>query len=138
MLVSRMERFDAMNGRSSDRDRWGDSRLPPGMSFLDWVRRIFHEPDGHFRLFVIVVSRQPITADTNRHASFESARQWFGRTIADKLPLGLGDDPLEGMNSAALVYHFVKRSGSDPLMKDPSELRGKDHLVGAGMGRLAP
>lgn len=134
-IVTRLEKMDAY-GFPDYRYRWA-SALPPisftDFSLSDYLRALFGAPKGHYRVFVFVVSSEPVLQSGTPVAQLD-AQTWIVEG-ANRLPNQMEDLPYTREHrTTAYVYEFVQSGiGETARFNIPSDFTGKTHLKRADL-----
>jgi HEAT repeat protein len=129
VLATRIERIDK-EGKPILNARWTRDRLI-ALSLRDWVRMLFLQPVGYYRLFLFVVVKGDLES-SGAPLTMEEADNWFG--AQRELPSDLAGVDCKDHNCHMLVYHFIKEEGTPiPRLMIPSGLPGKEHLLRGGI-----
>jgi HEAT repeat protein len=127
-LATRIERIDK-DGTPILNARWTRNRLV-ALSLRDWVRMLFLQPVGYYRLFLFVVVKGDLE-NSGEPLTIDEADSWFG--VQRELPSGLAGVDCKDHNCHMLVYHFIKEEGAPIRLVIPSGLPGKEHLLRGGI-----
>jgi hypothetical protein len=124
-MVTHLERVDGAGRPVDESQRWQDmdqaSFALSSFNLRDICLALSHRRAGHFRLFVFVVSSNPVVPNANVEATIETILAWE-RTGLPGLPPAIAVHPLPaGYTVQVLLYQFTKEEGRSPgLVSDSS------------------
>jgi hypothetical protein len=103
-----------------------------GHGFLDFIVSRFRARPGFFRIIALVVTSRPIAADTAGLTVEEATRMVEGGMAT--LPESLRRRAVTGLQAAALIYEYERRSEADAVTLRAAPLVSPDtHLAQAGL-----
>ncbi|MEP7134303.1 MAG: hypothetical protein ABI904_05170 [Chloroflexota bacterium] len=134
-IVTRLEKMDAY-GYPDYRYRWAPALAPisfTDFSLTNYLAALFGAPKGQYRVFVFVVSSEPVVQSGTPVAQRE-AQTWIVEG-ANKLPSQMKDLPYTREHTTtAYIYEFVQSGvGGDVSFNIPSDFTGRTHLKRAGL-----
>jgi len=134
-IVTRLENMDA-NGYPDYPNRWTSSLAPISIvefSLTKYLEALFGVPKGHYRVFVFVVSSEPVIQSGTPIAQ-EEAQTWIVEG-ANKLPSQMKDLPYTREHTTtAYIYEFIQSGvGGEASYNIPSDFTGRQHLERAGL-----
>jgi hypothetical protein len=132
MLVTKVERIHADGSSFQGKERWTSEKEPlRSLSLAEYLKALFLEKPGQFRLMAFVVSTGFETTDRTKILTEEFARRAVVRGARGELPEDIASKPLAGHKCQVLIYHFEKRPGGGVRVLLPSELSAQNHLAKA-------
>jgi uncharacterized surface protein with fasciclin (FAS1) repeats len=133
VVLTRTERITD-GGKSSDHDRWTtDVKLSGEFSISDYLKALVGKHSGRFRVFALVVTKDP-QGPSKEVVTSELLQRWRSQG-QPKLPKGYEKIPLtEDYDFYALVYEFSRSLDSEETtFVRESSLSALEHLKGAGL-----
>ena len=107
-----------------------------GHGFLDFIISRFRARPGYFRIIAIVVTSRPITADTAGLTVEQATHMVEGGMMT--LPESLRRRAVTGLDAAALIYEYERRSEADSVRLRAAPLVSVDqHLAAAGLWSMS-
>jgi len=134
-VVTQLEQYEADGSILADgRLRWQELPKTEDFSFsMDYFKSLLFPRRAHLRLFVVLVTRQSYSSNTQR-VSKEVARAWIDQGL-NRLPTTIANKPFQGGYSVdLLVYEFeVPESSHKPQQNCPCFLNARTHLRASGL-----
>ncbi len=132
-LVTQIEKLNDDASPFSGEERWriGSSDLFNDFSLAKYFKALFFAKKGYYRIFVFLVTSQPLTFDTEYELDYSEAQEWLNKGLTF-LPPELGN--LEARSPefkcTVLVYEFkLKNEGESPELFIPFQNRVRTHLL---------
>ena len=134
-IVTRLEKMDE-NGYPDYPNRWASSLAPIGFtnfSLSNYLKALFGAPEGHYRVFVFVVSSKPVIQSGTPVAQ-EKAQTWIVEG-ANRLPSQMENLPYTREHRTTVyIYEFIQNGvGGEATYNIPSDFTGRQHLDRAGL-----
>jgi HEAT repeat protein len=131
-LVTKVERIREDGTPFDGSRRWSSEKLGlETLSLTEYLKRLFFERPGQFRLLVFLVSSGYEFADEKERLAEKEARTLTVTAARGALPEDLAKGKLAGLRCHVLVYHFEKKASGAVRVLLPSAISARDHLVGA-------
>jgi len=132
-IVTRVERIHEDGSAWGTSDRWSSGKIPlQSLDLAEYLRRLFLERPGQFRLLVFVVTTEQIIPATEQPIAETKARELImrgGRVLPDRIRRL----PFRDHFCHVLIYHFEKRIGEGAVIRYPSPLSPQVHLAKTGV-----
>jgi hypothetical protein len=127
-IVTRIEKMNEDGTSRQTPDRWDLTVTMDNISFKNYLKALFFENVGHYRIIVFIITDKSFNTSDKR-ISMEEAEGWLS-TGNLTLPDIIGKKKYtEGYNIISLIYEFIKaESSSEAILSDPSGLTGMAHL----------
>lgn len=128
-LVTRLEQINPDGMPKAPPDRWSVKTTPlRDFSLGEYIRALFGERPGKFRIIVFVVTPHPFS-QANVTVSREEAIAWLPRGL-NKLPMSIAEQPYSTSHTCtALIYEFaLPETQAKATLSKPSGLSCKTHL----------
>jgi hypothetical protein len=131
-LITKVERIHEDGSSFQGTARWTGDKTPlRSLSLADYLKSLFLEKPGQFRLMAFAVSTGLQLTDDRKTLTEEFARTAVVRGQRGDLPPDLAAAPLNGHRCDVLIYHFEKRPGGGVRVLLPSEFSARVHLAKA-------
>jgi HEAT repeat protein len=132
-IVTKVERIYEDGSSWAESERWSAGKIPlRSLSLAEYLRLLFLEKPGHFRLFAFVV-----TTEQNMQGSTKLLPEPEARELLMKggriLPERIQRLSFRGHYCHTLIYHFEKKIGEGAAVRYPSPLSPRIHLTKAGI-----
>ncbi len=129
-VVTRLEKMDA-DGYPDYYDRWASSLAPISIvdfSLTKYLEALFGTPQGHYRVFVFIVSEETVVPSGTPIAQ-EEAQTWFIGG-ANRLPNQMEGLPYTREHTTTVyIYEFIQSGvGGEASYNIPSDFTGRQHL----------
>jgi hypothetical protein len=137
-IVSQLEQINP-DGTPKKKERWSVQYQQSEINdFASYIKALFIAMPGYFRVIAFIFTTQPYK-QTNKEMPKDTAASLIHAGL-DNLPPKIEAVPYsENFKCNALIYEFEQKSiNSKAVLKDPSSVNGKEHLVKAKIwGELA-
>ena len=134
-LVTRMEQMEADGTSKANSERWilDNSSTLEQFSVTAYLRALFTASPGYYRVFVFIVTTNPIMQSTNGPRP-DDAMNWLVGGL-NTLPETIGElDFADNYAGTALIYEFVRETeDAEAYARIPGEFQGSTHLEKAGI-----
>jgi len=129
-LVTRIEQYQNDGSSLGEPERWSAQPYRQNESWAAYFRNLFTANPGHFRVFVFIVTDEPLVANTDREVSRQTVESWL-REGANRLPTHISEKPrTKDTTVTALIYDFlVEEATNKAQLRLPAALSSNTHLV---------
>ncbi|MGV6851853.1 MAG: hypothetical protein ACWA5R_06705 [bacterium] len=127
-IVTRAERIRS-DGSFLKSARWGKTGSPANFNFIDYLKDIFLEKPGYYRIIVFTITRNVSIEPSRVFGVLDVNPRYGSQLLSQEIAMKKAD----GYSINALVYVYENRRREEPVLWDSQSVSAEKHLIDSGI-----